>query len=102
MKDTDQYIYSLLKSQGLILPKTEEELRDFEDKLDNSKIPPIPKRLETSEAILNVNYSKPNILRKDIQENNWENLARAARDGKPISNSVLDKMRKDREDAEKK
>lgn len=102
-KFTDQHLLSILRQKGFIIPKTEAEVDAFEQALKEHDIPPLPAELDDPEAILKKRYSERRLLLSTEQDHqNTENLARAARDGKTIPQSVLDKMKKDRDDAEKR
>jgi hypothetical protein len=99
---TDHHLLSIFRQKGFIVPKTEAEVAAFEQALNEHSIPPLPKELDDASAILKRPYSKGGIIRLSTETNEDDTqLARAARDGKEISLSVLEKMRKDREDAEK-
>lgn len=98
---TDNFILSTLRRKGFIVPKSEEEVEAFEKALEEHTIPPLPKELDDPDALLKRSYSQPrNMLAKD-EDQDATNLARAARQGKAIPPSVLKKMKKDRDDAEK-
>lgn len=90
-----------LKKLGFGIPDNEEEVNEFEEVIKEHDIPPIPEHLDSIDFILENGFSNPdkNISSTNRSEN--ENIARAARDGKNIPESILDKMRKDRENAEK-
>ena len=95
-------IIKSLKSLGFILPKSEDEIEAFEKAMEKHDIPPLPNELNTSDKILQKGYSNPNKILPIANQESPSNLARAARQGNNIPKSVLDKMKKDREDAENK
>lgn len=100
-KLTDHHLLSMLRRKGFITPKTEAEVDAFEQAIKEHDIPPLPAELNDPEAILKKPYSNRSLkLTTEEDSQDAENLARAARDGKTLPQSVLDKMKKDRDDAE--
>ena len=98
---SDKNLLSALRQRGFVVPKTEADIEAFEQAIKQHNIPPLPADLDDPEAILKRGYAhRPPKLATD-QNQDIADLARAARDGKTIPQSVLDKMKKDREDAEK-
>lgn len=98
---TDQDLISALRQKGLIVPITEEDVDTFEKAIKEHNIPPLPAELDYPDSILKRSYSdRPPKLATDHNED-IADLARAAREGKTIPQSVLNKMKKDRDDAEK-
>lgn len=96
---TDQYLLSVLRQKGFIIPKTEDEVDAFEKALKDQDIPPLPAELDDPEAVFKIPPLRhpPRLA----TEPDTTSLARAARDGSGIPQSVLDKMKKDRGNAEK-
>lgn len=99
---TDRLLLSILHRKGFIIPKTEKEVEAFEQAIKEHDIPPLPAELNDPDVILKMPYSNRRLkLATEEDDHDAENLARAARDGKALPKSVLDKMKKDRDDAEK-
>lgn len=98
---SDSVIISILRSKGFIVPQTEDDVDAFERAMQEHDIPALPSDVLDPDVIIKTPYARPGNFLAVHEENDQENLARAARDGKEISLSVLEKMRKDREDAEK-
>ncbi len=100
-KTSDQYLFSALKRNGLIVPKKEEDVEAFEEMISSLDIPPIPGHLNDPLDFIDQAYTRPRkVLSKHMTQESL-NLARAAREGKMIPPSVLQKMRKDRDNAQK-
>lgn len=97
---SDKNLLSALRQRGFIVPKTEEDIDTFEQAIKEHNIPPLPADLDDPEAILKRGYSHRPLKLATDQNDDFTALARAARDGKTIPQSVLDKMKKDRDDAE--
>jgi hypothetical protein len=98
---SDKKFISALRQRGFIVPKTEEDVDAFEQAIKKHDIPPLPPGLDDPATILNRGYSHRPLKLTTDRNQDIVDLARAARDGKSIPQSVLDKMKKDREDAEK-
>ena len=101
MKKNDKSLASMFRSEGYLLPKSEEEINRFiEENEANFKTPPMiddPLSIINSKSPLTINL--PNI---SLLANNMENLARAAREGNDLSEETLKKKKEDRDNAEKK
>jgi len=98
---SDKKFLSVLRQRGFMVPKTEQDVDVFEQASKEHNIPPLPDDLDDPDAILKRGYSHRSPKLATEQNEDVPNLARAARDGKAIPQSVLDKMKKDREDSEK-
>lgn len=98
---TDKNLLSALRQKGFIVPKTEQDVDAFEEAIKHHNIPPLPADLDDPEALLKRSYSHHTPRLATGQNEDVADLARAAREGKVIPQSVLDKMKKDRDDAEK-
>lgn len=98
---SDSYLLSILRLKGFIIPRKEDEVDAFEEALKEHDFPPLPADLDDPDAILKKPYSRPENFFDTIPDTDAGNLARAAREGQEIPQTVLDKMRKDRDDAEK-
>ena len=99
--DFEAYLDNALKSLGYLFPETDEQMAIFEE---NNKNIQLPKEFESADFVFRGkrrNIFKGNQLCIDntVGEGNW---AIAARDGKDIPEDVLEKMRKDKEEAKKK
>jgi hypothetical protein len=101
-KTSDHTLYQALKQHGLIVPDKEEDVDAFEEAISHLDIPPLPKHLENPSDFMDKPYSRPQKILSTLVQQDSFNLARAARDGKKIPSSVLEKMRKDRDNAQKK
>lgn len=103
-KDLERKIYATLRAKGLIIPITAQEVLDAETLMKGNMVE-IPKELRDPEVILNRAKQKLSIKSSPLFSSNKEveeNLARAAREDGNISPEIDDRMRKDREAAEKK
>lgn len=98
---TDRNLLSSLRQKGLIIPTKEEDIDAFEKAIKEHNIPPLPAKLNDPDSILKSTYSQRPVKLVTNHDENFADLARAAREGKAIPQSVLDKMKKDRDDAEK-
>lgn len=98
---SDKNLLSALRQRGFIVPRTEQDIDVFEQAIKEHNIPPLPADLDDPDAILKRGYSQRRLTLATEQNEDVTDLARAARDGKAIPQSVLDKMKKDRDDAEK-
>lgn len=103
-KDLERKIYATLRSKGLIIPITAQEVLDAEALMKGNMIE-LPEELRDPEVILNRSKQKLSIKFSPLSSSNKEteeNLARAAREDGKISPEIEERMRKDREAAEKK
>lgn len=103
-KDLERKIYATLRAKGLIIPITAEEVLDAEALMKGNMIE-LPEELRDPEVILNRSKQKLSIKFSPLSSSNKEteeNLARAAREDGNISPEIEERMRKDREAAEKK
>jgi len=99
--DLDKLVHDAMKNDGLLLPTTKEEVEREEARQEEETIS-IPESLKDPFKILERN--QPPILNKRIitDKKADEGLARAAREGGDILPEIEEKMRRDREEAEKK
>jgi hypothetical protein len=97
---SDKNLLSALRQRGFIVPKTEQDIDAFEQAIKEHNIPPLPTDLNDPAAILKRGYSHRSPQLATEPDEDVTDLARAARDGKAIPQSVLDKMKKDRDDVE--
>lgn len=103
-KDLERNIYVTLRLKGLIIPITAQEVLDAEALMKDNMIE-LPEELCDPEAILNRSKQKLSITSSPLSSSNKEieeNLAQAAREEGIISPEIEERMRKDREVAEKK
>jgi len=87
-----------LKSLGYLFPTSEDEVDSFEE---NNKIEDVPENYCSALELLS--KSKQTSIDKKIQlgaNKSIDNLARAARKGRDISEDILNKMKSDRDKAE--
>lgn len=95
-------ITQLLKNQGFIPPQYEDEVELFEKNIKKHNLPPIPENIDGTDKILQKGYSNT-VKILPITNNKISNsLARAARQGGTISQSVIEKMKADRENSKDK
>lgn len=103
-KDIERKIYATLRAKGLIIPITAQEVLDAEAIMKDNMVE-LPKELRDPDVILNRAKQKLSIKFTPLSSSNKEieeNLARAAREDGNISPEIENRMRKDREAAEKK
>ncbi len=98
--DFEVYLDNALKSHGYLFPETDEQTSIFEENMD---LVSVPEDLDSPDFVF---ISKrrtlkraPIIIDNSEGEKNW---AIAARDGKDIPSDILEKMKKDKEEAKKK
>lgn len=93
----EESIQDSLKSYGYLFPDSDGQMAICEEAIDHIEL---PDKFKTPDFIFNQDrISKPKpIVRFDnnIGEANW---AIAARDGKKLPQSILDKMKEDKENA---
>lgn len=98
--DFELYLDNALKSYGYLFPETDEQMSIFEENMGEISL---PKELDSPNFIFNserkVFKRKAVAFDNSEGENNW---AIAARDGKDIPDNILEKMKKDKEEAKKK
>lgn len=98
--DFEAYLGNTLKSYGYLFPTTDEQMSIFEENMENI---PLPDELESSDFVFENKkriFKQTTIMMDNSDgERNW---ALAAREGKDISEDVLAKMKKDKEEAKRK
>lgn len=98
--DFELYLDNALKSYGYLFPETDEQMTVFEENMETISI---PEELESPDFVFEgkKRVFTPTIIpiNNSEGENNW---ALAARDGKEIPSDILEKMKKDKEEARKK
>lgn len=98
--DFEVYLDNALKSHGYLFPETDEQISIFEEDMDQM---PIPEDLNSPDFVFKstrrITKKSPVVFDNSEGEKNW---AIAARDGKDIPNDILEKMKKDKEEAKKK
>ncbi|WP_163713427.1 hypothetical protein [Mangrovibacterium lignilyticum] len=100
-EDFEEYLENALKSYGYIFPTTDKQMSCYEENMEEI---PLPKEFESPDFAF-VNKGKMKLEKKHIIKDNSEadrNWALAAREGKDIPEDVLEKMKKDKEEAKKK
>lgn len=98
----NEEIYENLKKAGLAFPETEEELSRFIELAEKSKTV-VPDHLNDVTAILQKGRQQiDSTLNSSTDARVEENLAAAAREGKPISDAVSKRMDEDRRKSENK
>ena len=98
--DFEAFLENALKSYGYLFPTTDEQMSIFEKNMEDI---PLPEELESPDFVFANN--KPVFKRKTIPIDNSEgerNWALAAREGKDITEDILEKMKKDKEEAKRK
>lgn len=98
--DFDAYLENALKSYGYLFPTTDEQMSIFEENIEGS---PLPKEFESPDFVFEnkkqIFKQKLIVIDNSEGERNW---ALAAREGKDISEDILEKMKKDKEEAKKR
>ena len=100
----EQDVFEALRREGWILPETEEEVRRAEADLKSAPIVLPPELTDPVNALKRMGRpSGFKSLPSPAEDNQIESdLARAAREGGTIPPDVEEKMRKDRQEAERK
>lgn len=101
---TDRFEENLdwsLKVHGFVFPESDDEVEEFRQKT-MGVINPLPEELQDPRAVFK-SKPTPAVRRFEIQHNNefFENLAMAAREGKTIPADVLQRMEEDRQRSKK-
>lgn len=99
--DFEQVFVKSLKSYGYLFPTTDEEVEAFENENDINSIK-LPKSLQNPSEILKKGRANA-ITKKEVQIidlNTTESMKMAARKGEDIPDNIMNKMDKDRENAE--
>lgn len=89
-----------LRKEGLILPFDKDDFEYFFKENKKDKISPLPDSLNDADLILKrgyINKSYPT----EINNKTTDDMARAAREGRSIPQSILDKMKLDRDKSKK-
>lgn len=98
--DFELYLDNALKSYGYLFPETDGQVSIFEKNIEEV---PFPKELDSPDFVFKSERKtfirKPMLFDNSEGENNW---AIAARDGKEIPLDILEKMKKDKEEAKQK
>lgn len=90
-----------LRSYGYGFPETEDEVAKFEEKMDNMDTPTLPPLENPSEILKKGKIQKFGLSHSlRVDRSATQNLARAAREGKSISEATKKKMLEDRKRAE--
>ena len=87
-----------LKHQGILPPVTENEIPHFEEVSDSLNIPPIPESIKDAKNILKRGLSSPVVHEID---NSSHALRIAARKGNKLTDDVLERMKRDRQESRK-
>ena len=98
--DFEAYLENTLKSYGYLFPTTDEQMSIFEENMEDI---PLPEELESPNFVFE--DKKQTFKRAIIPFENSEsdkNWALAAREGQEITEEMLEKMKKDKEEAKKK
>ncbi len=99
----EKLVFGAMRAGGWLLPQNADEVRAIEKAMESDP-PEIPDRLADPYALLNTKRPKkdPDISLDSVRDPGIEeNLSRVAREGKPISAEVAERMRKDREAAKR-
>lgn len=98
-------VHQALKSIGWTIPECEDDVRRAEAELSGSATP-LPKSLTDAGAVFDRRPGSSNITPKPLAASPVyeveDNLARAARQGGTIPPEIEQRMRRDREDAERR
>lgn len=104
-KDLDAFearLSSALRATGRLFPTTDKEMEYF---LEHAKPVPVPERLKTPDFILREDPLAP-LERVHVEEvdlvDTAQSWALAARNGKDLPQSILDKMKEDKKNSQKK
>jgi len=96
MSNISEYtVVKLLRKHGFILPIESDDLDYFDKKFKKDEIPKLPESLNDAEAILERGYISKT-YNKEVNNTTSDDMARAAREGKIVPKSILDKMKEDR------
>jgi|TARA_R110002051_G_scaffold114925_5_gene187889 hypothetical protein len=94
-------IGKLLRKFGYAMPKSQDEVKSFEEKFSRDYVSP-KKWPEIQDVIGRDNSSSTGISIDRFENKAARNLAMAARDGKKISKRDREQMDKDKKNAKKK
>jgi len=97
----DSLIYSSMKETGFIIPETIDDVFFIEDELEKKSLP-LPTEISDPCLFLNMITKNEKLVKKKEPINNNDIIAHAARNGDIISDSVRNKMNKDRSKSENK
>lgn len=98
--DFELYFDNALKSYGYLFPETDEQMSIFEENMEKISL---PKELDSPNFVFD--SERRVFIKKEVAFDNSEgdnNWAIAAREGKAIPSDILEKMKKDKEEAKKK
>jgi len=100
----DEIIHKTLKENGYIVPTHEDDVPAFLESIKNHNIPPLPDHLNDPGSILDAppKTGKVITLSQKSQQQETRQFSMAAREGKKISDSTMQKMMQDRANAKKK
>lgn len=98
--DFEQFLNESLKSHGFLFPETDEQMDKF---LESVEAEDLPEELNDPMSIFStqkreLSFNIP-LIDNSEAEDNW---AIAARGGNEISDTVMEQMKRDREEAERK
>ena len=97
----DEDFEKALRSYGYNFPITEDEIKKFEKLIEPEIIPPFNFQTNPIEIVKKGITSKVKITTHlSVDHKSAENLARAAREGKGVSESVRKKMEDDRKNSD--
>jgi hypothetical protein len=103
-KDLLDGINEAMTSLGWTVPQCEDDVRRAEERLDEAPAP-LPASLEDPNVVFNrpddQTRAEPDVVLFPSDPLIEENLARAAREGGPIPPEIEERMRRDREAAER-
>ena len=105
-EDFDRLIHMTLRMRGLLMPISIEDVAQAEAEIESNDIQ-LPESLRDPLSFLNSSRQKENVLRfprpeeGSVEQEVTESLARAAREGGDIPAEIQERMRKDRQDAER-
>ncbi len=92
---TEIALIKALRRDGIILPHDSDDLEHYDRKFKKDEIPAMPESLNDAEAILNRGVIIKTYT-TEVNNQTTDDMARAAREGKSIPDSILKKMKEDR------
>ena len=101
-KEISKKFRNALFQIGHILPRTTDEINQFQKILKKNELSLYLSDLPLPSEIIKQRVTLIGSQNKESRKNANKNMARAAREGKDLSEEILAKMKKDRQDAEKK
>ena len=93
----------ILRSTGFLVPTREEDVKTFEQSVEQHDIPPAPPELDDITSIINNKFDEQKPLTISSQSKELQQrFAMAARIGKELPDSILQRMQADIDESRKK